>query len=140
MRRAVRAGLEPVPLSREEVRRKSTSFTLAAIACMVAGSLSSSYSPTTSFFHDFSGTDFSGVDTELLGFGINFGLSPRYRLRDSHDNLLLTDTATPPPTPADSSSSAEEECGDGVDESSGGVFLQDARVCSLERWNESRPW
>ena len=32
--------------------------------------------PITTFFHDFSGYEFSSLDRELLGYGVNFALAP----------------------------------------------------------------
>ena len=76
MRRLRRLGLDPVPTSREEVLRKSTQFSPAAMVNMFCLLLPTSYIPTTSFFHDFSGAAFNNDERSLLGLGINYGLPP----------------------------------------------------------------
>jgi hypothetical protein len=76
VRRLRRLGLDPVPTSREEVLRKSTQFSPAAMVNMFCLLLPTSYIPTTSFFHDFSGAAFNNDERSLLGLGINYGLPP----------------------------------------------------------------
>ena len=71
MRRLRRLGLDPVPTSREEVLRKSTQFSPAAMMNMFCLLLPTSYIPTTSFFHDFSGAAFNNDERSLLGCSVD---------------------------------------------------------------------
>jgi hypothetical protein len=91
-----RAELDPIPANRGEILRKSVPFSTRALVQMFCLLLPVSHVPTTSFFHDFSGTSFTIDEQSLLGLGLNYGLTPSSAFHT--EGLSEADQQVPLPT------------------------------------------
>ena len=66
-----------MPRDRQEVlRRTETNWSFQSMVTMFCLLTPLNTAPITTFFHDFSGYEFSSLDRELLGYGVNFALAP----------------------------------------------------------------
>ena len=72
-----------MPRDRQEVlRRSQTNWSFKSLISMFCLATPLSSLPTTSFFHDFSGYAFTMVDRTLLGYGVNFAVTPTHAFNE----------------------------------------------------------
>jgi len=64
------------------LRRSQTNWSFKSLISMFCLATPLSSLPTTSFFHDFSGYAFTTVDRTLLGYGVNFAVTPTHAFNE----------------------------------------------------------